>query len=147
MSLACGLLIVTLTFAGMATAMRRVPVPFPADTMTAGVDVPAGVRGDCDARLRLIGDIDAALEASPWIQQHALVSVLPGRGGGRLAVTLPDSLLPDQRIATGLMAVTPAFFDLAGTAAARGRVLRRGDDERRAPVAGPEASRNSRHGR
>ncbi len=125
-ALATGFLIMTMTFTKTAVALRAIDLPFPArEIFTAQLGLTPGTLGSAEARERVIRDLSARLEPSPGIAASALVSVVPGRGSGNWFFTLDTPAADDatSRTTTGLVLVTPGFFEVLGTGVLRGRGL------------------------
>jgi predicted permease len=124
--LATGFLIMTMTFTRTAIALRAINLPFPArEIFTGQLGLTQETLGAAGARVQLVRDLTARLDALPGVGATALVSVLPGRGAGNWTFTLdaparPGGGLPNT---TGLALVTPGFFDLVGARMLRGRAL------------------------
>jgi putative ABC transport system permease protein len=136
LALACGLFVLTATFAGAWSALRSVDLVFPARSiLTATVGVPGATLDDPAARHRFLSALHDRLGAAPGLARTALVSALPGRGAGRNQFDLPDQPAPAVPLTTGIVSTTPGLFSLARASATRGRLLTWQDDERAAPVA------------
>ena len=134
-ALACGLLVVTATFSRASAVLRAVDIPFPAhQILTAQLSVTQDVLNSQPARNQLFARLRDALDSSREFPVSALVSVFPGRGSGRWTFSMPGAATT-QRLTTGVMIVTPEFFDLAEARAVSGRLFSWQDDERALLVA------------
>lgn len=141
--LACAFLVVTSTFVGAAGALRLVPNPFPShEILTAQLAVLPDVLNEPTRRQDLLRELRDGFAADPAFTSSAFVSVFPGRGAGRWSFSLPDrpETQPEPAgsapaLTTGIVMVTPEFFELAGVRPLHGRLLTWQDDEDAMPTA------------
>jgi putative ABC transport system permease protein len=130
-ALATGLLIMTMTFTRTAVALRAVEMPFDArGILTAQLSLTQRTLDDPEARARVAQAVMARLAGTAGVQAVGLASVLPGRGAGGWPVSLdaptePGSSAP--RTFTGLVHVTPGFFEVLGARARSGRLITEAD--------------------
>ncbi|MEZ5319691.1 MAG: ADOP family duplicated permease [Vicinamibacterales bacterium] len=135
LALACGLLVLTATFVRASAVIHAADLVFPAkQILTADLGIPAGTISDPAPRARLLADLRDTLAATPGVGPTAFVSALPGRGAGQWSLSFTDQPDDPSRY-TGVVMVTPEFFDLAGASPTRGRLLTWRDDGRAALVA------------
>ncbi len=134
-ALACGLFVLTATFVGTAAAIRSVDLVFPArEILTTTLSVPSRTAADPAAKRAFLQDLRDRLAAAPGLGPTAFATVLPGRGGGNDRIGFVDR--PDrQPMTSGVAAVTPEFFELAGVRDVPGRLLNWQDDWRTPRVA------------
>jgi len=134
-ALATGFLIMTMTFTKTAIAMRAINFPFDArHIFVAQLGLTQKAIGSIEARERLTRDLTARLDATPGVTASALVSVVPGRGAGNWSFSLdapPTATTAARQPTTGVVMITPGFFDVVGAHVLRGR----GIDERDRPGA------------
>jgi hypothetical protein len=77
-----------------------------------------------EGRERLARDLTARLDATPGVTASALVSVVPGRGAGNWSFSLdapPSATTIARQPTTGVVMITPGFFDVVGARVLRGR--------------------------
>ena len=128
-TLAGGLLALTVILAQSSVQLRAVAWPFdPHAILSAELGMTGDTLDDPAARSRTVDEIAAAVRSVPGIEAAALVSVLPGRGGGNWTFTLDA---PSERAydgATAVAGVTPSFLEVLGARMTRGRALAASDD-------------------
>ncbi len=135
-ALACGLFVLTTTFAGAWTAVHSVDLVFPARSiLTTTLSVSSAVMDDVGARSRFLRALHTRLASAPALARTAIVSALPGRGAGNTQFAFADRPSNSPGLLTGVVMTTPELFELARARATRGRLLTWQDDERALPVA------------
>ena len=124
-ALATGFLIMTMTFTKTAVALRAIDFPFDArHIFVAQLGLTQSALGSVEARERLARDLTTRLDATPGVAASALVSVAPGRGAGNWSFSLdapPLTATASEQPTTGLVMITPGFFDVVGARVLRGR--------------------------
>jgi predicted permease len=124
-SLATGFLIMTMTFTKTAVALRAIDFPFDARRIfVAQLGLARSALSSVEERERLARDLTARLDATPGVAASALVSVVPGRGAGNWSFSLdtpPSAADASRQPTTGVVMITPGFFDVVGARVSRGR--------------------------
>jgi predicted permease len=124
-ALATGFLIMTMTFTKTAVALRAIDFPFDArHIFVAQLGLTQPAISSVDGRERLARDLTTRLDATPGVAASALVSVAPGRGAGNWSFSLdapPSTATASGQPTTGLVMITPGFFDVVGARVLRGR--------------------------
>jgi putative ABC transport system permease protein len=124
-ALATGFLIMTMTFTKTAVALRAIDFPFDARRIfVAQLGLTRSALESIDGRERLARDLTARVDATPGVAASALVSVAPGRGAGSWTFSLdapPSATAASVQPATGIVMITPGFFDVLGARVLRGR--------------------------
>ena len=137
-ALATGFLIMTMTFSKTAIALRAIDYPFDARRIfVAQIGLTQRAIGSADGRERLARDLTARLDAAPGVSASALVSVVPGRGAGNWSFSLdvpPSATTAATQPTTGIVMITPRFFDVVGARVLRGRGIDQ-TDRPGAPIA------------
>jgi predicted permease len=137
-ALACGLLVLSAVFVKSAVSLRATTFPFPVrGVLTAEVVPSSPVQQDDERRTRLIRDLTQRTQAVPGVRAAALISALPGRGGGNWSFTL-DVTGEDATAArtyTALSFVTPGFLAVLESGVVRGRDIDWRDDQNAPAVA------------
>ena len=123
-ALATGFLIMTMTFTKTAVSLRAIEFPFDARRIfVAQLGLTQSAISSVDTRERLARDLTTRLDATPGVAASALVSVAPGRGAGNWSFSLdtPSTATASTQPTTGLVMITPGFFDVVGAHVVRGR--------------------------
>ncbi|HEX6052498.1 MAG TPA: ADOP family duplicated permease [Gemmatimonadaceae bacterium] len=124
-ALATGFLIMTMTFTKTAVALRAIDFPFDARRIfVAQLGLSQSALSSVEGRERLVRDLTTRLEATPGVAASALVSVAPGRGAGNWTFSLdtpPSTATAAGQPTTGLVMITPGFFEVVGARVLRGR--------------------------
>jgi predicted permease len=123
-TLACGLLALTMVLARTSVTIRSVAWPFdPHSIVTLEVDLgsqsPVSASDAHSARLERLA---AALNDAPGVAAAGLVTALPGRGAGEWTFSLDEARHDSLRTAS-VTFVSPAFFAVTNAQALAGRLI------------------------
>jgi putative ABC transport system permease protein len=128
-TLACGLLALTMVLARTSVTIRSIAWPFdPHSILTFELDLgrqaPQGPSEEYSGRLERLS---AALSDTPGVAAAGLVTALPGRGAGEWTFSLDEAVRQSART-TSVTFVSSGFFAVSGTHAITGRLLTPQDD-------------------
>jgi predicted permease len=140
-SLAGGLLALTMILAQSSVQLRAVQWPYePNDILTAEIGFTAAALNDPATRTHILDEVVTEIRAVPGVNTAALVSALPGRGGGNWSFALDRPSVDGADGATGLIGVTPEFLSVLGGHVVQGRAFTASDSAGAQPVALVNAS-------
>ncbi len=125
---ACALLALTLLLGRSALSLQQRDWPFDANAiLSTNVSIPLSAMNEPAHRLRLLRDLQTALESATG-GRAALTSALPGSGAGSWQFSLEGPAGPPAG-ATALTMVSEGFFATLNTSATRGRLFDERDRE------------------
>jgi predicted permease len=126
---ACGLLALTMVLARTSIAIRSVPWPFdPHSILTFEFELPDSDVDEVASRNQRLTAIARALNETAGISSAALITSLPGRGGGSWTFSLDKPVADVSAETTAVAFVSPEFFTVAQAPARVGRLLTWDDD-------------------
>ena len=123
-TLACGLLALTMVLARTSVTIRSVAWPFdPHSILTFELDLgrQTAVRTS-DEHAGRLERLEAALSETPGVAAAGLITALPGRGAGESTFSLDEPVRESVRT-TSIAFVSPGFFAVSGARARAGRLL------------------------